>query len=396
MNKRIEVRDDVYYIGVNDRRTELFENLWPIPLGVSYNAYLIDDEKTVLVETVEARQAGLLLDHLKEVLGDKPLDYLVLNHVEPDHSGSLKDILGAYPEVCVVGNKKTLGLIERFYGFEGAFLEVKNGDCLDLGGRELAFYLTPMVHWPETMMTYDRKSKCLFSGDAFGSFGTLDGAVFDDEMDVQIYVDEMRRYFSNIVGKYSGMVQRALVKLEGLELGAVCPTHGPVWRGNPERVVGLYDRWSKQEAEEGVVIVFGSMYGHTESMADRLARLLVEQGVKKVFIFDASKTHMSTIISYAWKYKGLMLGSCAYNTGMLPTMDALCRKLAVSGLANRMLGIFGNYSWSGGGVKSLEAFACESGFEVIGSSIEVKSVAEQTDDEKLLALAKNMVERFKA
>ena len=394
MEKKIEVKDGIYYIGVNDRRTELFENLWPIPHGVAYNAYLIDDQKTVLVDTVEARQAGVFLTHITDVLGERPLDYLVLNHVEPDHSGSLKDVLFAYPEVCVVGNKKTLSLIERFYGFDGRFLEVKDGDSLDLGGRTLSFTLTPMVHWPETMMTYDTKSGCLFSGDAFGSFGTLDGAVFDDEMDAMRYEDEMRRYYSNIVGKYSGMVQKALGKLADTDIRCICPTHGPIWRENPARVVALYDRWSRMEAEAGVVIVFGSMYGHTESMADRLARLFAENGVKKIQVFDASKTHVSYILSSIWKTKGLLLGSCAYNTGMLPTMDALCRKISSSGLDQRLLGIFGNYSWSGGGVKSLEAFAEESGFEIVGSSIEAKSVTALSDEEKLVALARNMAAKL--
>jgi len=394
-NRNIEVCENIHYIGVNDRRTALFENLWPIPWGISYNAYLIRDEHHVLVDTVEAGHAGQFLEQVRGVVGDEPIDYLVLNHVEPDHSGSLNEVLAAYPQITVVGNEKTRGLITRFYGFDGRFLLVKENDVLSLGKKSLRFIMTPMVHWPETMMTLEEDTHTLFTGDAFGSFGTLDGAIFDDEMDASFYQGEMRRYYANIVGKYSGMVQKALKKLGGVTLNHICPTHGPIWREDPQRVISWYDAWSKQTVDPGVVIVFGSMYGHTESMADHLARMLVEEGVRKVRVFDASKTHMSYILAEIWRYQGLMLGSCAYNTGMLPTMDALTRKLASSGLANRVLGIFGNYSWSGGGVKSLETFAEEMGWESVGSSIEAQSVTIDTDEERLREMAKRMARKLR-
>lgn len=394
MKDLTKIYENIYYIGVNDRRTALFENLWPIPQGISYNSYLIRDEKNVLVDTVEAGRSGLFLDKLEAGLGGGKLDYLVLNHVEPDHSGALLEVLGAYPQVTVVGNKKTLGLIERFYGFDGDFLEVRDGDDLSLGKGSLSFTLTPMVHWPETMMTLHKPSGALFTGDAFGSFGTLDGAICDDELDPSRYEDEARRYFSNIVGSYSKMVQRALKKVQPLDVKMICPTHGLIWRKNPQMVLDWYDRWSKQEGEKGVVVVFGSMYGHTESMADDLARYLVEAGLGFVRVHDASKSHISYILSDIWKYQGVMLGSCAYNTRMLPTMDALCRKLASSGLAKRDLGIFGNYSWSGGGVKALTAWAEEVGWDLLDESIEAKSVIEESDQDKLDDLAQKMKERL--
>ncbi len=391
----IQVADGVYYIGVNDRRTALFENLWPIPRGVSYNSYFVDDEKTALVETVDSRMSGFLLEKLEERLAGRPLDYIILNHVEPDHSGALHEIVMTHPEATVVGNRKTLKLLGQFYDYDGKCLEVADGDTLGLGRRTFTFFLTPMVHWPETMMTLDLEGGLLFSGDAFGSFGTLDGAIFDDEMDPGFYEDEMRRYYANIVGTYSRQVQKALDRLKGICLKTVCPTHGPVYRKNPEWVIDRYDLWSRNQAEAGVVVVFGSMYGHTEAMADALARYLVEQGVPVVKVFDASKTHLSFLLSEIWKYRGVMLGSCAYNTGMLPPMKALTEKLQGAKLTDRLLGIFGNFSWSGGGVKTLEQFGTDMGWDVIGTAVESQCKLCSCEQIKLEDLAVRMAERLR-
>lgn len=328
--KKIEVSNGVYYIGVNDRKKTLFENNWPLPNGVSYNSYLICDQKSALIDTLEFGSKDDYLDVIADHLDGKELDYLIVNHMEPDHSSMIGVILKFYPKIKIVGNSKTFKMLEAYYKLStDNFIEVKDGDSLDLGYHKLSFVMTPWVHWPETMMTYDTTDKMLFSCDAFGSFGTLDGNIFDDEVNFDFYEDEMRRYYSNIVGKYSAMVQKAFAKLQGVELKYICPSHGPVWRDNPLKVVSLYDKWSKHEAEEGVVIAFASMYGNTEKMADYLARLIAERGVKNIKVYDVSKTHVSYLINEIWKYKSVILGSCAYNSVMHPMMTQLCHELEV-------------------------------------------------------------------
>jgi flavorubredoxin len=249
-------------------------------------------------------------------------------------------------------------------------MEVVEGDIIDLGFHKLTFYMTPMVHWPETMMTYETTSKVLFSMDAFGGFGSLDGGIFDDEINYEFYEDETRRYYSNIVAKYSAMVQRSLKKLAGLEIHIVAPTHGPIWRTNPGEIIGLYDKWSRYEADKGVVIVYGSMYGNTAKMADFLARIIAENGIKEVKVFDASKTHPSYILSEIWKYKAVVIGSCAYNTKVFSSVETVLAKLSNSSLKDRYVSVFGNKSWSGGGVSGINAFVEEIGWERIGESIE--------------------------
>ncbi len=391
----IKISDSIHYIGTNDRRKELFENIWPLPNGVSYNSFLINDDKTVLLDTVESGSLASFVGTVADILHGKQLDYLVINHMEPDHSGEIKTIVSRWPEVKIIGNNKTFKMLEGLYGITGNLHEVKDGDMLELGRHTLKFVTTPWVHWPETMMTYDLTDKVLFSGDAFGTFGTLDGNIFDDEIDFTLYEDEMRRYYSNIVGKYSNMVQKALGKLAGMEISCICPLHGPIWRSHPEKVIGLYDRWSRYEAEEGVVIVYASMYGNTAGVADYIARRVAEQGIRRVRVFDVSKTHMSYIVSEIWKYKGLILGSCAYNSYMFPLMENLCRELQHVGIGNRVLGLFGGYSWSGGGVKNLSLFATESGMELVGEPADIFGAPIPEKLEKCDALAKAVAERAK-
>jgi flavorubredoxin len=272
----------------------------------------------------------------------------------------------------IVGNNRTFKILEGFFGITDKLLEVTDGGALALGHHQLQFVLTPWVHWPETMVTYDTTEQILFSADAFGSFGTLDGGIFDDEINFDFYESEMRRYYSNIVGKYSNMVQKALAKLKGTPVRIICSTHGPVWRSKPSKVISLYDKWSRQEAEPGVVVAFASMYGHTEQMADYIARHLAEQGIRDIRVFDVSKTHVSFLINEIWQYKGLILGSCAYNSGMHPMMDHLCSELLHIGLKNKKLGIFGSFSWNGGGVKGLQAFAEASGLSLVAPAAEAQ------------------------
>ena len=368
----MNIINHVYYIGTNDRKKSLFENNWPLPHGVSYNSYLIADMHTALVDTLEFGSCPNYLPRIAEILQGRDLEYLIINHMEPDHAGMVGEIIRRYPKVKIAGNSKTFKMLEAYFGPVGHRMEVTDGSELDLGYHKLKFVMTPWVHWPETMMTYDTVDEILFSCDAFGCFGTLDGGIFDDEVDFErFYEDEMLRYYANIVGKYSGMVQKAFAKLSGVPLQYICPSHGPVWRKEPLKVVGLYDRWSKHEAQEGVVIAFASMYGHTEQMADHLARLMADCGIKHIRVYDVSKTHVSYILRDIWRYKGLLLGSCAYNSGMHPMMQHLCHELEVCAPKNKMYGLFGSCSWSGGGVKSLQAFASTTGWEEVSQAIEV-------------------------
>ncbi len=369
---KIKVTDTIYYMGVNDRRKELFENLWPLPNGVSYNSYLINDEKTALLDTVEAGASGeAFLAMVEESLGGKDLDYLIINHMELDHAGEIGAVIRRWPNVQIIGNNKTFKVLNGYYGITENLHEVKDGDELNLGHHNLKFVFTPWVHWPETMMTYCTEDKVLFSADAFGTFGTLDGTIFDDEIDFESYREEMRRYYSNIVGKYSNMVQKAFKKLEGVEIKMICPLHGPVWRTNPAKVVELYDRWSKYIARDGVVIIYASMYGNTAEVADYIARRLAEQGVRNIKVHDVSKTHLSYLISDIWKYEGVILGSCAYNSEMFPLMEQLTREMEHMNVKNKQLGLFGSYSWNGGGVRNLQGFAERIGWELVAPAADL-------------------------
>lgn len=391
----VPVVEKVHWIGVNDRRKRLFENMWTLDRGVSYNSYLIVDDKTALVDTIEDRAAGNYIERIEKLLNGKPLDYLIINHMEPDHSGEIKAILDRFKNVKLVGNSRTFKIVEAYWGVKENLHVVDDGDMLDLGHHKLKFVMTPWVHWPETMMTYDTTEQIIFTGDAFGSFGTLDGGIFDDEINFEFFEEDMRRYYSNIVGKYSNMVQKAFAKLKGVPVKVVAPAHGPVWRSNPAKVLDLYDKWSRYEAEEGVVIVFASMYGNTEEIADYIGRKLCENGVKNIRIHDVSRTHISHLINEIWKYKGLILGSCAYNSQMFPLMEQLTRELTHMSIKDKHLGLFGSYSWNGGGVKNLLKFAEESALELVAEPCEVYG---KPNEEKLAQydiLAQKMAERIK-
>ena len=367
MEYGVNISERVHWIGVNDRRKHLFENIWPIPNGVSYNSYLITDEKSALVDTLECGSDTTYLARIESLLGNRELDYLIINHMEPDHSGEIEVIVRRFPEVKIVGNRRTFEILESYYGSRCTnFHEVKEGDVLDLGHHKLQFFLTPWVHWPETMVTYDATERILFSGDAFGTFGTLDGGVLDTQTRMRFYEGEMRRYYSNIVGKYSSMVQKALEKLKSLTINTICSVHGPVWRENVNHVVGLYDRWSRYEADPGVTLIYASMYGNTARMADYIANGMAREGVREIRVHDISKTHISYLIDAIWGYDTVVLGSCAYNTQMFPPMEQLCRELTHMGVKNKTLGIFGSYSWNGGGVRNLQKFAEEIGWPLLG------------------------------
>ncbi|MDR1055000.1 MAG: FprA family A-type flavoprotein [Prevotellaceae bacterium] len=398
MFTRINITGKVYWIGVNDRKKHLFENIWPLPDGVAYNSYIIVDEKTAIVDTIESFGAGTsYLHRIEQHLEGRPLNYLIINHMELDHSGEVKTIIEKYPDVKIIGNSTTFKILAAYFGITENLLNTSEiGDTLDLGYHKLKFVMTPWIHWPETMMTYDTTDNILFSADAFGSFGTLDGGIFDDEINFEAYYeDNMRRYFSNIVGKYCNMTQKALKKLDGVPVNYICSTHGPVWRKNPEKVIELYDKWSCYEAESGVAIMYASMYGNTEAMADYIARRIAEEGIKEIRIFDVSKTHISYLISEIWKYKAVILGSCAYNGEMYPLMEQFCREMEHMSVKNKLLGLFGSYSWSGGGVKNLLKFAENIGWEQVADAIEVYGIPTDEKYTQCDALAKAMAGKLK-
>lgn len=384
----------IYHIGVNDRRKSLFENMWPLPGGVAYNSYLIADQKTALLDTVELGTGGSFADEIKQLLGGRELDYLVVNHMEPDHSGEIKNILDAFPNVTVVGNKLTLKILQNYWGTIPNFHEVKDGEDLTLGHHILRFVTTPMVHWPESMMAYDLTENVLFAQDAFGAFGTLDGTVFDDQIDLRDYETEMRRYYSNIVGKHSLHVQKALAKLNGVSVSCICPLHGVMWRKNPAHAVELYDKWSRYEAENAVLVLFASMYHNTEVVADYIAGKIVEEGVNNVRVYDVSKTHVSYLISEAWRCKSIVLGSCAYNGGMHPMMEQFCREMEHYGLKNRQLALFGSYSWGGGGLRALQGFADCIGWETSAAPVELLGKPDNNKLQQFDQLAKEVVAKL--
>ncbi len=392
MNRNIKLADNVYYLGVNDRRTSRFENLWPLPQGVSYNAYLINDTKTVLVDTVESTNTDSFISEIQDILNGKSLDYLVVNHTEPDHSGALTSLLKSYPELIIVGNRNTFKFLDGFYGEMKNKLTIEHGDILETGDRTLRFYFTPMVHWPETMMTFDEKDGILFSGDAFGSFKSLDGGIFDDELNIDCYENEMRRYYSNIVGKYGKNVQRAFKVLEGVPIKMIASTHGPVFRKDINWALSRYDKWSREKTQPGVVVIYGSMYGHTEEMADYFARKLKEAGVPDVEVYDASETHPSFMLSAVWKYNGVVLASPAYNNALFPSMKEIVNKFLERKMTSRHVAVIGTSTWSGGGVKSLNKLVGELGWNQVGTSIEAKYSAKPNDYELCDVLAKELAE----
>ena len=396
MDQPIEITDNVYWIGINDRETHLFESLWPLPCGVSYNAYVLIDEKVALIDTVKFTVTSPYLDKLKKLLGkERKVDYLVINHMEPDHSGSIKAIINAFPDVKLVGNVKTAKFLENFYEITDNILIVKDKEELDLGSRKLRFYLTPMVHWPETMMTYDTKDRILFSGDAFGGFGSLDGGIFDDELNIEFYEEEISRYYTNIVAKYSPMVQSALTKLSSLDIRMIAATHGPVWRSNPGYILDYYDRLSSMETIDGAVVIYGSMYGNTKKMAERVARVLSEEGIEKIRVHDASKSHLSYLVNDAWRYRGLIIGTPTYNTGIFPPVDQFVYFLTKSRIKNHVIGVFGSCGWGGGGVKELEEFGRSSVCKFVEPVVEAMGTPTREDLEKLDEMARNMAREIK-
>lgn len=344
------ISDSVVWVGGSDRRIALFENLFPVPRGVAYNSYLILDQKTALMDTVDSSISRRFLENIAYALNGRPLDYLIINHMEPDHCSAIEDLMLRYPGLTIIGNSKTLNLISQFYdmNLDGRTLAVKEKDTLSLGSHTLRFYFTPMVHWPEVMMTFEESEGLLFSADAFGSFGALNGNLFDDEMNFsRDWLDDCRRYYCNIVGKYGAQVQAALKKLSPLPIRVICPLHGPVWRTNPAFLLEKYVKWSLYQPEEPSVAVFyASMYGDTENAADIVAAGLAELGVKNIAVYDISSTHVSTLIAEAFRCSHLVLAAPTYNAGIYPAMLNLLHDMKALNLQNRTVALIENGSWA--------------------------------------------------
>ena len=328
-----EILPGIHYVGVNDRTTTRFEALWSLPMGVSYNAYLVAGEKIALIDTVEESFGSRLEANISEAIGERKIDYLVVNHMEPDHSSSIAALRRIYPDIEIVGNAKTLQMIEGFYGIAGGTVEVKEGDTLDLGGKTLSFHMIPMVHWPETMVTWCAGDRTLFSGDAFGTFGALDGGITDSQVETDRYWDEMRRYYACIVGKYGGPVQKALQKVRTLPVGTICSTHGPVWQRQIAKVLDIYDRLSRYEGEPGVVVAYASMYGNTEQMAERIARELASREVGPIRVYNLSYADPSVVLRDVFRFDTLIVGGPTYNGNLFPPVAELLDRIAARQIA---------------------------------------------------------------
>lgn len=387
-----EISPKIYWIGGNDRRLEQFENLFPLTNGVSYNSYLILDEKTAIVDTVDDAITDQYLENIEHLMQGRELDYLIINHMEPDHCGNIENLVRRYPNVKVVGNNKSFQLFEQFYNMDitNNQMVVGEGDELNLGEHNLRFICAPMVHWPEVMMNFETTTGILFSADAFGTFGALTGNIFDDEVDYKgLYLDEARRYYSNIVGKFGAQVQSVFRKIGSFDIKMICSLHGPIFRKDLKLILDLYDKWSKYEAEkEGVVIFYGTMYGNTANTADALANKLADRGVQDIRIYDVSKTHASYIISDIWKYSHLVAAAPTYNMGLYYPMDNLLHELIALGVKNRKVSIIGNHSWSSAANKIMtERFACMKNMEIIGNTFDLKSRLKDSQENMLDELA---------
>ena len=386
-----EIGNKIYYVGVNNRTAELFEELWPIPQGVSYNSYVVVGDKIALIDTVPACYCIKFLHRIAAIIGDRPIDYLVINHMEPDHSGAIQIIRQRYPKIKIVGNNKTAEMIAGYYGITDGLQTIKDGDTIDLGaGKSLRFILTPMVHWPETMMTYLESGRFLFAGDAFGCFGALNGGIVDEQMNTDHYIPEMYRYYSNIVAKYGAMVQNALKKTASLAIDYLCSTHGPVWHERAAEVVGIYDRMSRYESEPGVVIAYGSMYGNTEECVETIAAELAKAGVKNVKIYNLSHTSYSYVLADVMRYKGLIVGGPTYSNELFPPVAALMKALRLRDIRNRAFAYFGSFTWAPAVTKRIEAEVEHLKMDVVAVPFNMKQAGDADIEESCRILACSM------
>lgn len=355
----VEIKPGVYWIGVNDKTTDLFEGIWPITReGVSYNSYLIDDRKKVIIDLSKAIKTDIFFDHIAEIIDISEIDYVIINHMEPDHTGVLRTLKRMAPKLTILGTTKTKQMLEGFYGIKENVQEVSNGETLSTGTRELKFIYTPFVHWPETMVTYDTKDRILFPCDAFGGYGALRGAIFDDDCkDLDFYIKESLRYFVNIVAKFTHPVLQAIEKLSDISIDIIAPSHGLIWRKQPQLIVDLYRKWSEYargDNEFGVTLIYGSMYGNTEMMMNTVVQGLSSENIP-IEIFDASRTHPSYILPSLWTYSGVVIGAPTYEGGLFPPIAHVLEMAVSKRVMNKKAAMFGSYGWSGGALRGIKS-----------------------------------------
>lgn len=397
MQNTRKVTEDIVWVGCNDRRLALFENLFPIPRGVSYNSYLIMDEKITLMDTVDASVTGQFMENLEYVLDGKGIDYLVVQHMEPDHCANIAELMRRYPDMKIVTNAKTVPMIKQFFQEPemDKVVLVKEGEPFSTGRHTLHFVMAPMVHWPEVMVTYDSTAKVLFSADGFGTFGALNGNIFDDEIDFdRDWIADARRYYTNIVGKYGVQVQALLKKAASLDIQMICPLHGPVWRENLGYIIDKYDKWSRYEPEDKeVVIIYGSIYGHTEAAANALATRLAEKGLKHISVYDASSTHVSVLIAEIFRASHIVLACPTYNGGIYPPVENLLNDMKALAVQKRTVAVIDNGTWAvTAGKQVIQKLAEMKQMNILEQKLSIKSALKQEQAGELEAFAQQIVD----
>lgn len=397
MQNTRKVTDDIVWVGCNDRRLTLFENLFPIPRGVSYNSYLVMDEKVTLLDTVDVCALQQFMENIDYVLGGKEIDYLIVQHMEPDHGAGIQEMMRRFPNMKIVANAKTVQMIGQFFDLpkEDRVVLVKEGDTLTTGTHTFRFVMAPMVHWPEVMVTYEESEKVLFSADAFGTFGALNGNIFSDELEFdKEWLADTRRYYANIVGKYGMQTQALLKKAAGLDIQLICSLHGPIWRENLSYIIDKYDKWSKYEPEDKeVVMIYGSVYGHTEQAVDALAGKLAEKGIRHIAVYDVSKTHVSELIAEIFRASHIVIACATYNGGIYPPMENLLNDMKALSVQKRTVALMDNGTWAPTAgkqiVKKLEEMK---EMELLTQQLSIKSVLKNDREAELDAFAQQIID----
>ena len=396
-----KINENLYWVGAEDRRLTLFENLFPIPRGIAYNSYLIKDEKNILLDTVDYSVGRQFLENIKHVLGNERLDYLVINHMEPDHCSLIEELVYKYPEMKIICNNQTIKMIKQFYNFDiDTKVEiVKEGQTLKIGKHEFKFIMAPMVHWPEVMVTYDMTDKILFSADAFGSFGALNGNLFNDDIDFEKdWLPDARRYYTNIVGKYGPQVQNLLKKASNLEIKMICPLHGVIWRSNLEYIIEKYDKWSKYEPEKNsVLIIYSSVYGNTESVVNTLSNYLGENGIKDIAVYDSSNTDVSYLVAESFKYSNIVIAATTYNLGVFPAIEQYLLDIKRQNIQNRTISIIENSTWVPGIVtKEVNKIIAEmKNISILENTYSIKSSAKENEYEYIRNIGNEIINSLK-
>lgn len=396
-----KINEDLYWVGAEDRRLTLFENLFPIPRGIAYNSYLIKGEKNVLLDTVDYSVGRQFLENIKYVLNGEDLDYLIINHMEPDHCSLIEELTYKYPEMKIICNNQTIRMLKQFYNFDvdSKVKIVKEGQTIKTGKHEFQFIMAPMVHWPEVMVTYDVTDKILFSADAFGSFGALNGNLFNDDTDFEKdWLPDARRYYTNIVGKYGPQVQNLLKKASNIEINMICPLHGVIWRNNLEYIIEKYDKWSRYEPEENsVLIVYSSVYGNTENVVNALSNYLGENGIKNIAVYDSSNTDVSQLVSESFKYSNIVIAATTYNLGLFPKIEEYLLDIKRLNLQNRTVSIIENSTWVPGIVtKEVKQILSEmKDIEILEKTYSIKSSSKDFEYENIKNIGDEIINNLK-